>query len=571
MLIAEPAKGQHVPPAKPLTIDDALSKAKKAVRLHQHALAAELYGAVLRQQPNHPVAKKALRKLERQPKRGSSARVTTTEPGPEPVNELVSLMRLGHMEQVEQTSKTLLRDYPKSVLLLNLLGIALQRQSKLPQAVKVLDKAVELKPDVPESYANRGITLKEQGHPHEALASFDKAIELKPDFAEAHFNRGNVLQGIGRFEEASASYEKAIAIRRDFAEAHRGLSALKDYVPGDAQIDLMERLFAAADTSDADRMELGFALAKAHEDLGNVDVSFDYLTEGNRLRKQVQHYEIDDDRRLFSQIRRLFAEPSPSPLDTKERTSSIQPVFIVGMLRSGTSLTEQILASHSQVHGAGELDAMTRLASPILSELTEQEDDKKLSGLSNAKSSLLRRAYLDALSELGVPEKVVTDKMPLNFRWIGFILSAFPAAKIVHVKRDPMATCWSVYKHYFPDPCLFAYDLDDLAQFYMLYLDLMAFWRERYPNSIYDLDYERLTEDQKMETRELLAFCGLEWEDQCLDFHETERQVRTMSAAQVRNQMYTGSSNAWKKYEHRLQPLIAGLDYRGSWTVPTPH
>ena len=555
-----------MPPATRLTIDDALSKAKKAARLHQYTVAAELYGAVLRQQPDHPIARKALRKLERQLKRSSSIGATTKEPGPEPVNELVSLMRLGHMERVEQTSKALLRDYPQSVLLLNLLGIALQRQSKLPQAVEVLDKAVELKPDVPESYANRGIALKDQGNPEKALANFDKAIELKPDFAEAHFNRGNLLQGIGRFGEASASYERAIAIRPDFAEAHRGLSALKNYVPDDAQIGVMERLFAAADISDADRMELGFALAKAHDDLGNVDASFDYLAEGNRLRKQEQQYDIEDDRRLFAQIKRLFAHPGPYRLDTKNRTASIQPIFIVGMLRSGTSLTEQILASHSQVHGAGELHTMTRLVSPILTELTGQQSDEKPSGLPESKSNLLRGAYLDALSELGVPERVITDKMPLNFRWIGFILSAFPAARIIHVRRDPMATCWSVYRHYFPDSCLFAYDLDDLAQFYMLYVDLMAFWRERYPDSIYELDYERLTENQKTETRKLLAFCGLEWEKQCLDFHETERQVRTVSAAQVRNRMYTGSSDAWRKYEHRLQPLIAGLDYRGAGT-----
>jgi len=168
------------------------------------------------------------------------------------------------------------------------------------------------------------------------------------------------------------------------------------------------------------------------------------------------------------------------------------------------------------------------------------------------------------LNELGVPEKIITDKMPLNFRWIGFILSAFPGAKIVHVNRDPMATCWSIFKHYFPDPCLFAYDLEDLAQFYRLYMDLMTFWRELYPDSIYDLDYERLTENQEAETRKVLAFCDLSWEDQCLDFHETERQVKTISAAQVRTQMCTGSSDAWKKYEHRLQPLIASLGYRES-------
>ncbi len=163
------------------------------------------------------------------------------------------------------------------------------------------------------------------------------------------------------------------------------------------------------------------------------------------------------------------------------------------------------------------------------------------------------------LKGMDVPERVITDKMPLNFRWIGFILAAFPDAKIIHVQRDPLATCWSIFKHYFPDPSLFAYDLEDLATFYKLYLDLMQFWRERYPDNIYDLGYELLTENQEQETRKLLAFCGLDWEDTCLDFHVNKRQVKTLSAAQVREQMYTGSSDAWRKYEHRLQSLIDAL------------
>ncbi|MFT4712118.1 MAG: tetratricopeptide (TPR) repeat protein [Candidatus Azotimanducaceae bacterium] len=562
--IAKPKKGRHLSPGKQLTIDDALSKAKKAVKRRQHTLAAELYSAVLQHQPGHPVAKKALRKLETQLKKRSSTKVTKTEPDAEPINELIALVRLGHMAQLELRSKELLRDYPQSVLLLNLLGIALQRQGRLSQAVKVLDKAIALKPDVAESHSNRGISLKELGQAEKALASYNRAIELQPDFPEAYLNRGNVLKSLGRFDEAAASHERAIAIREDFAEAHRSLSTLKHYGPDDNQVELMERLFAAVNTSETSKMELGFALAKAHEDLGHFDESFDYLVVGNRLRKQVQQYQIQDDINLFADLKRLFAEQGPSRDNLLKKTASSQPLFIVGMLRSGTSLTEQILASHSQVYGAGELDAMTRLASPMLSGLINQADNNKLSGLPTAESARLRSDYIDTLNELGAHEKIITDKAPLNFRWIGFILSAFPNARIVHVNRDPVATCWSIFKHYFPDPCLFAYDLEDLAKFYRLYIDLMTFWRERYPDNIYELDYERLTENQEAETRKLLAFCQLSWEDQCLDFHQTKRQVRTISSAQVREQMYTGSSNAWKKYEHRLQPMITGLVDRDS-------
>ena len=215
---------------------------------------------------------------------------------------------------------------------------------------------------------------------------------------------------------------------------------------------------------------------------------------------------------------------------------------------------EQILACHSQVHGAGELVFMERLASSILS---IQSDHHKLS---QNDIKRVHDGYLAKLTELKVPEKIITDKTPHNFLWIGFILSAFPEAKIIHLNRDPKAICWSIYKRYFSTRGHgYAYDLVDLAEYYKLYIDLMSFWRERFPNAIYDLCYEDLTESQEEETRKLLAFCDLQWENGCLDFHQNTRVVQTMSAAQVRKKMYQGSSEAWKKYAVHLQPLVNGL------------
>jgi len=222
------------------------------------------------------------------------------------------------------------------------------------------------------------------------------------------------------------------------------------------------------------------------------------------------------------------------------------------MPRSGTSLVEQILASHSKVHGAGELSTMDNLVSPILG-----QDEGQLTRL---EISRVRDGYLDALTALQVPEKIITDKMPLNFRWIGFIKFALPEAKIIHLSRDPRATCWSIYKRDFSlKGNGYAYDLGDLAEFYKLYMALMSFWRERFPDTIYDLCYEDMTENQEEETRKILEFCNLEWEPQCLDFHKTNRIVHTASAAQVREKMYQGSSDAWREFEAYLQPLIKGL------------
>ena len=296
--------------------------------------------------------------------------------------------------------------------------------------------------------------------------------------------------------------------------------------------------------------------------IAGEDQSFYYLEQANLLRKQELNYKIDDDRRLTTRIRELFTAPNPTLEVPPDGSTSTQPLFIVGMPRSGTSLVEQILASHSKVHGAGELTAMNELASRILSNLPDQNVSQDTSQLSQNAINTVHDDYLEELAALNVPENTITDKMTLNFRWIGLILCAFPDAKIIHVNRDPRATCWSIYKHYFPfKGGGYAYDQVDLVEFFMLYIDLMSFWRERFPNTVYELCYEDLTENQEPETRKLLAYCGLEWEEQCLSFHETKRAVRTASAAQVRKSMYQGSSEAWRNYEVHLQPLISGLGY----------
>jgi len=238
------------------------------------------------------------------------------------------------------------------------------------------------------------------------------------------------------------------------------------------------------------------------------------------------------------------------------------PIFKLGMPRSGTSLVEQLLASHSQVHGAGELDAMNKLVYPVLSNLSDQKVSPDSSEISQNDIIAVRDGYLEALAALNVSEKIITDKLPLNFLFIGFILSAFPKAKNIHVNRSPRATCWSIYRRYFS--CMgngYAYDMATLAKFYRLYIDLMAFWRERFLENIYDLNYENLTENQEQETHKLLLFCDLQWEEQCLDFHDNKRVVKTACNAQVRKKMYKGSSDAWRKYERHLQPLIKDLGY----------
>jgi len=289
-----------------------------------------------------------------------------------------------------------------------------------------------------------------------------------------------------------------------------------------------------------------------YEDLENQDEYFKFLHEGNRLRKQELNYSLDSSQNLISTVKKMFR----SPPSLSYEPSTIRPVFIVGMLRSGTSLVEQIIASHHAVYGAGELNTLPTLINPITrNHLTKDENE-----LPEKTYLSIRQEYLAELSRFDVPENVITDKLPLNFQYIGFILSAFPEAKIVHLKRDARATCWSNYQRFhINNENGFSYNLDDLTGFYGLYVDLMDFWHQLFPGKIYDICYEDLTTNQEEETRKLLEYCELDWDENCLNFHKNKRAVKTASSLQVKQKMYQGSSEAWKKHEAYLQPLIKAL------------
>ena len=300
---------------------------------------------------------------------------------------------------------------------------------------------------------------------------------------------------------------------------------------------------------------MSFALSKAIEDIGDLDQCYTYLEKANRLRKQEVGFDTLLYAKHFDTIQKRFEGvdfPAPSNQDVKTK----RPIFVLGMPRSGTSLTEQILSSHSQVFGAGELEALRQSILPFVSK----------NSLDNA-AGPIRDAYLSALNDFGTDQPVFVDKMPSNFMWIGFIALAFPEAKIVHMRRDPRAVCWSVFKTCFQDtgPGLaFSWDLQDVISYYKLYEQMMAHWKGRLPDRVYDLSYEALTQNQEEETRKLLAHCELDWEDQCLSFHKNKRMVGTASSLQVREKIYQGSSEAWRKFEpyvgERMQNLMDALE-----------
>ena len=463
-----------------------------------------------------------------------------------------TLQQLGQLEAAMKSYEQAIaikHAYPNAH---NNLGAIHQELGKLDAAVKSYEQAIAIKPDYADAYNNLGNALRELGQFDAGVDSLKKAIAIKPDFAQAQNNLGISFQERSQVDDAVKQYEKAIALQPDYVSAHHHLSVLKKYTASDPHIAQMQSLLSTGNLSQSDQTRLCFALAKVNEDLGNQDEFFEFLHEGNRLHKEELNYSLDNSQILISIIKKMFS----STLSLSYEPSTIQPVFIVGMLRSGTSLAEQIIASHHAVYGAGELNTLADLIEPILNDHIAK-DNYKLS----AKAFLsIRQEYLEALSRFNAPEDVITDKMPLNCQYIGFILSAFPEAKIIHMKRDARATCWSIYKHYFSSAGNgWAYNLDDLAGFYGIYSNIMDFWHQTFPDKIYDLCYEDLTTNQEEETRKLLEYCELDWDENCLNFHTSKRAVKTASALQVRQKMYQGSSEAWKKHEEYLQPLIKAL------------
>ena len=396
-----------------------------------------------------------------------------------------------------------------------------------------------------------GVTIKELGRLDEALASYRQAIALKPDYAEAYNNLGIMLQELGRLDEALASYRQAIALKPDYAEAHRHFTLIKKYDGKDEHYSKMQELYLSKNISKEQRCHINFGLAKACEDLGNFEKAFQHYKEGNMLRKKLLNYDINLDLELFKQLKSSYAKIEKNSLEIEKLSKNLMPIFIVGMPRSGTTLVEQIISSHSEVTGAGELNFAAQFGGAIATGITEANNESLLD---------FRHNYLNKLQNVSKGNLIVTDKMPQNFRYIGLLTAAFPEAKIIHVKRNPAAVCWSNYKKFFESNSIgFCYEIDDIISYHKLYENLMNFWANTLSNRIYKLDYEILTVHQDTETRRLIKYLGLDWDEKCLSPQNNTRKVTTASNLQIRKKVYQGSSEEWKKYQSFLNGAFDGL------------
>ena len=447
----------------------------------------------------------------------------------------------GDLEAAIQSYKQALKIKPDYAQAYSNMGIALKGKGDLNAAISSYKQALKIKPDYAQAYNNMGNALSEKGDLEAAIENYKQALKIKPDYVQAYNNIGIALKDKGDLEAAIESYKQVLKIKPDYAEVYRNLSNIHRYKEHDEYFLKMQSLCQSSSVSDEQRCHLNFALSKASEDLNEVSQSFNYLKIGNELRKKILSYDIKQDIELFSQLKKSY--PSIA-LQSVVESSDLKPIFILGMPRSGTTLVEQIVSSHSEVTGAGELSYVSRFGDPTARGAIKPNIKRILD---------FRQRYIEALKKRSDGRSIVTDKMPQNFLYVGLIFAAFPDAKVIHVNRDPAATCWSNYKHYFIDKELgYCYDLDDTVTYFGLYTDLMQFWLGHYGDRIYNLNYDNLTINQDDETRKLIEYLELEWENDCLSPQHNKRSVRTVSQQQVRQKVYQGSSQQWRKFEPYL-------------------
>ncbi len=440
----------------------------------------------------------------------------------------------------------------------NNLGIALKGLGRLDEAVESYLKAISINPNHTEAHNSLGNALNELGRFDEAVASYKIAISIIPDYAEAHCNLGTVFNELGQLNDAITSYKIAISSNPDHAKAHYYLSCALKHHDYDDTIRAMETFYARDDISSEQRMHLAFGLGKAFEDLIEHNRSFAYILEGNRLKRASYQYRIKEDIELYDKIKDVFS-PVFFSNHPHAGNSDETPVFILGMPRSGSTLVEQILASHSLVFGAGELKDLSSLANTIRSKRRGNKFPECVSDLNEEELFALGSKYLDRLRKHSDINRFITDNMPHNFQLIGLIKVILPKARVIHCMRDPMDNCYSIFKKNFAEEHKYAYEMMELGQYYNLYLDLMDHWRKSIPDFIYDIRYEELVFNQEEQTKKLLNYCKLPWEESCLSFHKTKRRVATASVNQVRRPIYSDSIRLWKKYERQLETLQKAL------------
>ncbi|WFP78682.1 tetratricopeptide repeat-containing sulfotransferase family protein [Mesorhizobium sp. WSM4906] len=543
---------------------------QRALQLHQAGRRQEaesLYRQVLGQQPNHAAALHFLGLLLHQTGRSEEGldlieqSVTLQPRNADFLNNMGTVMRdLGRVAAAVDFFRGAVDIRPDQLAARDNLGSSLKQLGQFEGAEEIFRGTIGRNPFHVRARIGLAETLQEAGRLDEAIALFRESLSIRPKDAELLYGLGVAMMEKGKLAEAADLARQAVAIAPAMAKAWLLLTQVKRQSERDAELAGMEAEHAKAPQDSLARMQLSFGLGKANDDLKDYGRAFDYFAEGNAIRRKGIDYDPVRTRDEFEAMKAVFDKA----FFEKHRPSDISddtPIFVVGMPRSGTTLVEQIIASHPQVYGAGELSILKTAVGKQFPMSMPGGFPWGIADMPDTAFAEAGQAYLDMLHTRYPGFRHVTDKMPGNFLLVGFLHMMLPKAKIVHCARDAAATCLSIFKvHFRGDSHRYGYDLGELADFHNLYVDIMAHWHKVLPGVVHDVRYEDFVADQEGQTRALMAHLGLPWDDKVLSFHETDRPVRTASAAQVRQPMYQGSIDLWKRYGDRLKPLLDKLN-----------
>lgn len=435
------------------------------------------------------------------------------------------------------------------------LGLAFNDNRQYELAVTHYRTALSLDLNYGFAWNNLGASLECLGDTVGAQKAYLQAIELNPDHAEARNNLGAIYCEQGRIDDAREHFAAAIKANPDFVEAHYNLSSLKTYDKDDPHLLMLESLTQKALTLNENaRIRYYFALGKALDDTAQFKRAFQAYAEGNRLKYGQEPWNDSRLQGLTQAIKALFIKPYLKK--ARKTKDSRRPIFIVGMPRSGTTLLEQILASHERVFGAGELSILDEVIHSARGASQDMPFTTWVAQLTDEEYENLGHAYLERTWELAPDKTYITDKMPGNCFYIGMIYRMFPEAKIIHARRNPMDTCFSCFTKLFKQSMPFSYHQDALGRYFVYYAEIMKHWHRVLPQGvILDLPYERMVTNQEKETKKLLDFIGLPWDPNCLEFYNHDRLVKTASVAQVRKPIYQTSVKRWEHFRAELSPL----------------
>ena len=464
-------------------------------------------------------------------------------------------VQTGLIEDAAANYEKVIAKMPEHIEALNNLGNAWQDMNQPEKAVPYHQRALKLAPKYQIAMLSLAEAYKKLDQQQEAIAVLIEANKIEPH-ADIYQSLGVNYQQIGDMGSAKKCYFEAIQLNPASGEAYRGYTEVFK-VKSEEDFALIKQGEDKVDTAN-DKAHWSFAMGHCFDNAGVYDQAITYYNQGNSLHRQGYDYSIVEDERLFKAIKATYTAPQVALTQNSDNQGE-GVIFVLGMPRSGTTLVETIISSHTSVTGAGELSKLDGYAKGF--KRGPQKFHEQVPKLQEAELVTMATEYVEYVQERADGRPYVTDKLPHNFLYIGLIRKLLPKAKIVHCKRNPVANCLSIYKAYFSAKGghKYAFNQKELAEYHNLYEDLMDHWRKELPAQFYEIKYEDLTTNQEEETRKLIGYCGLEWQDACLDFHKSKRKVKTASSFQVRQPMSSKSVGLWKKYGDGLQPLIDAL------------